>query len=109
LAESCSQALNQGFVHALPFIVLIAIVGTTGFIQQKQIQGRNPNAQVNPQQQMLMRVMPIVLPVISFGLPAGLVLYFAVSNLYRIGQQAFISRSIYGIKRGDKNSGSKVI
>ena len=40
--------------------------------------------------------MPIFLPVISFGLPAGLVLYFAVSNLYRVGQQWFISRSIYG-------------
>jgi YidC/Oxa1 family membrane protein insertase len=100
LAESCSQALSKGIVHALPFIILIAIVAATGFIQQKQIQGRNPNAQVNPQQQMLMRIMPVFLPVISFGLPAGLVLYFAVSNLYRIGQQAFISRSIYGIKKG---------
>ena len=49
-----------------------------------------------------MKIMPIFLPVISFGLPAGLVLYFAVSNLYRIGQQSFISRSIYGIKRGDE-------
>ena len=38
-----------------------------------------------------------VLPaVISFTLPAGLVLYFVVSNLYRVGQQGFISRSIYG-------------
>lgn len=111
LAESCSQALSKGIVHAMPFIVLIAVVAATGFIQQKQIQGRNPNAQVNPQQQMLMRIMPVFLPVISFGLPAGLVLYFAVSNLYRIGQQAFISRSIYGIKKGagdkaDKPKGS---
>ena len=50
---------------------------------------------------MIMKIMPVFLPVISFGLPAGLVLYFAVSNLYRVGQQWFISRSIYGIKRGD--------
>lgn len=99
LAESCSQALGKGIVHALPFILLIVIVGITGFVQQRQIQGRNPNAQVNPQQQMIMKVMPVFLPVISFGLPAGLVLYFAVSNLYRIGQQAFISRSIYGVKK----------
>ena len=48
-----------------------------------------------------MKIMPVFLPVISFGLPSGLVLYFAVSNLYRVGQQWFISRSIYGIKRGD--------
>jgi YidC/Oxa1 family membrane protein insertase len=98
LAESASQAMGQGFLHALPFFILIAIVAATGFIQQKQISGRNTNAQINPQQQMLMKIMPVFLPVISFGLPAGLVLYFAISNLYRIGQQAFISRSIYGMK-----------
>jgi YidC/Oxa1 family membrane protein insertase len=98
LSESASKAMSQGIVHALPFLVLIAIVAVTGFVQQRQIQGRNPNATVNPQQQMIMKIMPIFLPVISFGLPAGLVLYFAVSNLYRIGQQAFISHSIYGGK-----------
>jgi YidC/Oxa1 family membrane protein insertase len=98
LSESASKALQQGILHASPFLVLIVIVAITGFLQQRQIQGRNPNAQVNPQQQMIMKIMPIFLPVISFGLPAGLVLYFAVSNMYRIGQQAFISHSIYGGK-----------
>jgi YidC/Oxa1 family membrane protein insertase len=98
LSESASKALQQGVLHASPFLVLIAIVAVTGFVQQRQIQGRNPNATVNPQQQMIMKIMPIFLPVISFGLPAGLVLYFAVSNLYRIAQQAFISHSIYGGK-----------
>ena len=96
LSESASKALQQGLLHASPFLVLIVIVAITGFLQQRQIQGRNPNAQVNPQQQMIMKIMPIFLPVISFGLPAGLVLYFAVSNMYRIGQQAIITRHIYG-------------
>lgn len=96
LAESAKTALSKGFLHAIPYLLLIVIVGITGFIQQRQIQGRNPNQQTNPQQQMIMKVMPIFLPVISFGLPAGLVLYFAVSNLYRVGQQWFISRSLYG-------------
>ena len=100
LAESASKALNQGILHALPFLVLIAIVAVTGFVQQRQIQGRTPGAQTNPQQQMIMKIMPFFLPVISFGLPSGLVLYFAVSNIYRIGQQAFISHSIYGMKEG---------
>lgn len=102
LAASCSEALSKGIVPALPYIALIIIVGATGFIQQKQIMGRMTGNQINPQQQMIMKIMPIFLPVISFGLPAGLVLYFAVSNLFRIGQQWFISRSIYGIKRGEK-------
>jgi YidC/Oxa1 family membrane protein insertase len=107
LSESASQAMKQGIGHALPFLALIAIVAVTGFVQQRQMQGRNPNAQVNAQQQMIMKVMPFFLPVISFGLPSGLVLYFAVSNLYRIGQQAFISRSIYGVTGPDGTSSWK--
>lgn len=101
LSESASKALQQGVAHAMPFFVLIAIVAVSGFVQQRQVQGRNPSAQTNSQQQMIMKIMPFFLPVISFGLPAGLVLYFAVSNLYRIGQQAFISKSIYGVSAPD--------
>ena len=71
-------------------------MGVTGWIQQKQIQGRTPASQVPQQQQAVMKIMPFFLPIISIGLPAGLVLYFAVSNTYRVAQQWFISRSIYG-------------
>lgn len=109
LAESLGSAWSKGIVHALPFIILVVIVGVTGFIQQRQIQGRTPqSAQTNAQQQMIMKVMPVFLPVISINLPAGLVLYFAVSNLYRIGQQAFISRSIYStVDQKNTSSSSK--
>ena len=102
LSESASQALSISVVEAIPYFVLIAIVGISGWVQQKQIQGRQTGNQVNPQQQMIMKFMPLMLPIFSFGLPGGLVLYFAVSNLYRVGQQWFISRSIYGIKKGEK-------
>ncbi|MCU0311530.1 MAG: membrane protein insertase YidC [Acidimicrobiales bacterium] len=107
LSESASQALQIGLLHAIPYLALILIVGATGFIQQRQIQGRNTGASINPQQQMIMKIMPIFLPVISFGLPSGLVIYFAVSNLYRIGQQAFITRSIYGGKGAVRPEGSE--
>ena len=102
LSESASQALSISIVEAIPYFVLIAIVFASGWIQQKQIQGRQTNSQINPQQQTIMKLMPFMLPVFSFGLPGGLVLYFAVSNIYRVGQQWFISRSIYGIKKGEK-------
>lgn len=105
LSESASQALSISIVEALPYFVLIAIVGASGWIQQKQIQGRQ-TGEINPQQQMIMKFMPLMLPVFSFGLPAGLVLYFAVSNLYRVGQQWFISRNIYGVGK-DKPKGGK--
>jgi YidC/Oxa1 family membrane protein insertase len=104
LSESASKALQQGVLHALPYLVLIAIVAVTGFVQQRQIQGRMSQASqaANPQMQQITKIMPFFLPLISFGLPAGLVLYFATSNLYRIGQQAFISHSIYGMSREDQ-------
>jgi YidC/Oxa1 family membrane protein insertase len=101
LASSCTEIFSRkGAVYAIPYVVLIIIVGATSFIQQRQIQGRNPNAQINPQQQQIMKIMPFFLPLISFGLPSGLVLYFAVSNIYRVGQQWFIGRTIYGAGEG---------
>ena len=72
----------------------IAIVALTGWYQQRQMQARN-TSEPNPQQQMISRVMLFVLPVISFGLPMGVVLYFIVSNLYRVGQQYYITRTMY--------------
>jgi YidC/Oxa1 family membrane protein insertase len=95
LSESASVALSVSVVHALPYFVLILLVAFTGWFQQRQIQGRNTGATQSSQQQMIMKLMPIMLPVISFSLPAGLVLYFLVSNTYRIGQQAWITRTLY--------------
>jgi YidC/Oxa1 family membrane protein insertase len=101
LSQSASQVLGESVVRFIPYLLLILLVGVTGFVQQRQIQGRMSSASVNPQQQMIMKFLPIMLPIFSFTLPGGLVLYFAVSNLYRVGQQWFISRSIYGLQRGE--------
>jgi YidC/Oxa1 family membrane protein insertase len=95
LAISASEALSQSFVTALPYLSMIAIVLVTGIIQQRQIAGRNPGAQSNPQQQMIMRIMPVFIAFISFTLQGALVIYFVVSNLFRVGQQWFITRSLY--------------
>ena len=100
LSRSASSALSQSVLAAFPYLVLILVVFLSAWVQQRQIRGRNPDATVNPQQQMLMKVMPFILPVISFNLDAALVLYFVVSNLYRIGQQAYITRTLYGPGHG---------
>ena len=96
LSRSASTAFSQSLGAALPYVVLILIVFASSWVQQRQIRGRNPDATINPQQQMLMKVMPFFLPVISFNLDAALVMYFVVSNLYRIAQQAYITRTLYG-------------
>lgn len=96
LSSSLMDAFRDSFATALPFLLLIVLIGVTSYIQQRQIAGRrDPDAPVNPQQQMIMKLMPWFLPIISLGFPAGLNLYFVSSNIVRVGQQAVITRRIY--------------
>ena len=95
LSFSPSAALSESFVKALPYLVMVILVGVLGYYQQRQIAGRNPDVEVNPMQRTLMRVLPIFLPVISFSLPAGLIVYFITTSAIGVGQQAFITRRVY--------------
>lgn len=96
LSRSASTALGESVVNGLPYLLLVIGVGVTTWFQQRQIQGRNKGAEINPQQQAIMKILPFMLPIFSFGFPAALVVYWFVSNLFRVGQQAFITRQIYG-------------
>jgi hypothetical protein len=102
LAESATKALQHSFVSVLPYLVLIIGVAATSIIQQRQISGRNPAAASNPQQQMLMKLGPVMITGFSLIVPGALVIYFFVSNLYRVGQQALISRTIYNTPEAKK-------
>ncbi len=95
LSESVLSAIKGGLGHALPFIVLILVVIATTYMQQWQMQARVPKDQVNSQQQMMMKFMPLMFAVIYFAIPAGVVVYFLASNVFRIGQQYFITRTMY--------------
>ena len=95
MSEKAQDALSGGVGHAWPYVLLILLVLATGVYQQRQIAGRATGAPVNSQQQMIMKLMPIFLPIFSFAMPAGLVIYFIISNVWRIGQQAVITRKLY--------------
>ena len=97
LAKSATQVASENFVAAIPYVLLILAVAGTTYVQQKQISARNPNSDTlsNPQQKLLLRLLPAFMAFISLGLPAALVVYFLVSNLFRVGQQALISHAIY--------------
>ena len=101
LSRSAQDVLGESLISSLPYLLLILIVLVSSLFQQRQIQGRNASA-LPPQQQMLMKILPYMLPVFSFTMPAALVVYFVVSNLYRIGQQGYITRSLY---RGEHSPG----
>lgn len=95
LSLSASQALKIGVIAAIPYFVLLLIMLATGIYQNRQLQARNTSANVNPQQQAIMKVMPFFLPVFSFGFPSGLALYWCTQNFCRIGTNAYITRSVY--------------
>ena len=96
LSVSLLDAFRDSFSTALPFLLLIVLIGVTSYVQQRQIAGRrDPDTPINPQQQMIMKIMPWFLPIISVSFPAGLNLYFVSSNIVRVGQQAVITRRIY--------------
>ena len=105
LSRSASTVISESIVSALPYLVMLLIVLVTGLYQQRQIQGRQSGAAVNPQQQMMMKLIPYMLPVFSYVMPAAVVTYFIVSNLVRIAQQAYITRSFY---RGEDSLGAQI-
>lgn len=94
LARSAKSVLSAhgSFFTVLPFVVLIALVVVTQYIQTKQMSGRTPAAQQNPQTQMMQRVMPAFFGFISYTIPAGVNVYFLISALFRIGQQSAMYR-----------------
>jgi len=96
LAISAAQAMKVGLLIAIPYLVLLVVILLTGLYQNRQLQSRNKSAAAaNPQQQMLMKIMPFFLPIFSFGFPSGLALYWATQNICRIGTNAYITRSVY--------------
>jgi YidC/Oxa1 family membrane protein insertase len=84
---------HSSLLAALPFYILVGAVFLTGFLQSRQSQ-RNTPPGGNPQMQMITKVLPIAFGAFSLFFPAGLVLYFLVSNLWRLGQQELIMRKI---------------
>jgi YidC/Oxa1 family membrane protein insertase len=97
MLQSPSSATAEGVATAIPAIILVLIVVATSYYQTVQTTRRNKNgAQSDTKQaqqmQMITRIMPLFMGFISWGFPMGLVLYFAVSNLFRVGQQAVIFR-----------------
>jgi YidC/Oxa1 family membrane protein insertase len=103
LAKSASQVLSEDLVQALPYLLMVAVVGAMSLYQQKQIQGRATTPVAGPQK-MITRLFTVIFVVFAFVSPAALVVYFVVSTGWRVLQQAYITRSLY---RGDDSPGAQ--
>jgi len=97
LTKSATDA-SLGFGGALPYYILVALVMLTGYLQTRQAASRTPAA--SKQMGTMMKILPIFFGVISLTFPAGLVLYFFVSNTWRLGQQELIFRKMANAPAG---------
>jgi YidC/Oxa1 family membrane protein insertase len=110
MLKSPQELSADGIAGAIPAIILIVIVVASGFYQSLQTtrkKGASKGQQETKQAQQMQtvaKIMPLFMGFISWGFPTGLVLYFAVSNLFRVGQQAVIFRMD---GHGDEGSSSE--
>lgn len=85
---------TEGLVATLPYLTLMALMVAVQFVQQWHAQPRDGRPQDKQAQQMqtITKFMPLFIGFISWSFPAGLTLYWATSNIFRLGQQAMIFR-----------------
>jgi YidC/Oxa1 family membrane protein insertase len=92
---------QAGFLHvhdlsapdpfgAFPFFMAVGMV-----LQQRM----TPMTGVDPAQQQMMRMMPLVFALFMFSLPAGLSLYYALNTVLSILQQWYNTRSYKPVPR----------
>ena len=83
----------DGIVAALPYLIMILLMVATQYVQQwhSTYGQERPSGQPGAgAQQAITKIMPLFIGFISWNFPAGLILYWATGNLFRLGQQALI-------------------
>lgn len=80
LSRTPLEVVRDSLGSSIPYLLMVVLVAGLGWYQQHQIQGRM-TSEISQQQQLIMKIIPWMLPIFSFTMPAGLVLYFIVSTL----------------------------
>jgi YidC/Oxa1 family membrane protein insertase len=81
-----------GSAAGLTILGLIIAMAVTTYISQRQLMAKQ-SADVNPQQQMLLRIMPLLFVVFAINVPLAVVLYWVTTNLWSMGQQWVLLRN----------------
>lgn len=95
LGSTMSTGILAGLPSALPYVLMLVLMVASQYFQQWHAQrGNTARADLTPQQrqqqqtqQVITRVMPLFIGFISWNFPAGLVVYWTTSNVFRLGQQ----------------------
>lgn len=95
LGSNMSTGILAGIPTALPYVLMLVLMVASQYFQQWHAQrGNTPKSELTAQQrqqqqtqQVITRVMPLFIGFISWNFPAGLVVYWTTSNVFRLGQQ----------------------
>jgi len=79
--------LSQPETFAIKFLPIIMIAS------QFMMQSMTPQANVDPNQQKMMKFMPLIFGFMFYNFASGLVLYYLTSNLVSMGQQWFFNHT----------------
>jgi YidC/Oxa1 family membrane protein insertase len=96
LSKSPAQMMSDSFGVGLIYAALVVLLAALYYVQQRQIASRTVNPTMSPAQQKLMQYLPVVFAVFQLFFPTGLVIYYLVQTVLRIGQQAYITKRFYG-------------
>jgi len=88
-------------------ILLAFITFGTAFLQQKVMMSGMPQSANNPQMQMMLYLMPIMIGVFALILPSALALYWVVGNIFMIVQTFLVRRPMMKQFENQQNGGAK--
>lgn len=94
LSTSTRDALADSVLGGMPYLILILAMVGAQYLSQKQVSARS-NGDAMPQQQVLLKIMPVFFGFMSLNFSAALVVYWVTSSVYRIGLQYYITRTLY--------------
>ena len=80
--------------YTLPIRLLPLLMGVSMFVQQKM----TPSSGMEPMQQKMMLLMPVIFTFMFWSFPTGLVIYWLVNNILSIGQQMIYNRQAEAAK-----------
>lgn len=72
--------------------LLLALMGLTTWVSQRQLMASNPMLADQPQQRVMLYAMPAMLTVFGINIPAGVLIYWVTTNVWTMVQQRIMFR-----------------
>lgn len=95
LAQTAS-GVGGSVLNRLPYVGLVVAYAASGWVQQAMASKHTPQAATGQaaQMQKIMKIFPVFMGIFSYNMPAGLVVYWFASNIWTIGQQELLFRTM---------------